>query len=52
MLVAEDRHSLGNLSAKRLGWWLRKVNGQPIDNLRLVKVKSPKKVSCWTLETV
>jgi putative DNA primase/helicase len=53
LLVAEDRHSPGNLSAKRLGWWLRKVNGQPIGNLRLVKVKSsPHGDPRWTLETI
>jgi putative DNA primase/helicase len=52
LLVAEDRRSPGNLSAKRLGWWLNKVKGQPIGNLRLVKVKSPHGDPRWTLETI
>jgi putative DNA primase/helicase len=50
--VAEDRRSPGNLSAQRLGWWLRKVNGQPIGNLRLVRVKSQRGCSNWKLEII
>ena len=51
LLVAEERGVPGNLSAKRLGWWLRKINGQPIDGLRIVKTRSPQGHPHWRLES-
>ena len=51
LTVVEERGTPGKLSIKRLGWWLRKVNGHPIDRLRLVKTKSPHGYPHWQLQT-
>ena len=50
LLVAEERGRPGHLSAKRLGWWLRKINGRPVDGLRLVKVRGLSGQTRWRLQ--
>jgi putative DNA primase/helicase len=50
LLVAEEHGRPGVLSAKRLGWWLRKVNGRPCDELRLIKVRGPHGHPRWRLQ--
>jgi putative DNA primase/helicase len=51
LLVAAERGESDKLSAKRLGWWLRKVHGHPVDGLRLIKTRAPQGNPYWQLQS-
>ena len=47
--VAEERARPGFISAKRLGWWLKKMDGKISNGLRIVCAGATQGCALWTL---
>jgi hypothetical protein len=50
LVVAEERSRPGFISAKRLGWWLGKMEGKISSGLRIVRAGSLHGYPLWTLK--
>jgi hypothetical protein len=49
LVVAEERGRLGFISLKRLGWWLKKMDGKISNGLRIVYAGTASGYTLWTL---
>ena len=49
LAVAEERARPGFISAKRLGWWLKKMDGKISNGLRIVCAGTAQGYPLWTL---
>ena len=49
LAVAEERTRPGFISAKRLGWWLAKMDGKISNGLRIVRAGTLHGYALWSL---
>ena len=49
LVVAEERTRPGFISARRLGWWLGKMDGKISDGLRIVRAGTAHGYTLWSL---